>query len=186
MVPWDAPTPNPLIVDALGHAPDASARSALVVGCGLGRDSEHVASLGYRTTGFDVSPTAIAAARRRFPESVVDYVVADVLDLPPQWSGSFDLVVESITVQSMPLSVRDTAIAAIARTVAPGGRLLVVSGVRAEGVDVDGPPWPLTATEIESFGAQGLRQESIEQVERSDIPGSRRWCAWFAAATHAP
>ncbi|WP_200961968.1 methyltransferase domain-containing protein, partial [Phycicoccus sp. Soil803] len=37
-------------------------REALVVGCGYGADAEYLASLGYRTTGFDFAPTAIAAA----------------------------------------------------------------------------------------------------------------------------
>ena len=47
---------------------------AIVTGCGLGDDAEHVASLGYATIAFDVSPTAVAAARRRFPRSAGQYV----------------------------------------------------------------------------------------------------------------
>ena len=182
VVPWDAPAANPLIVDALADVGAAAGRSALVVGSGLGRDAEHVASLGYRTTAFDVSPTAIDSARARFPGSAVDHVVADLLDLPSRWHHAFDLVVESITVQSMPTSVRADAIAAVAATVAPGGRLLVISGVRADGVEVDGPPWPLTRAEIESFATGGLTATSIEQIERTDIPGARRWRAWFDRA----
>ncbi|GAA1458482.1 class I SAM-dependent methyltransferase [Williamsia maris] len=182
VVPWDAPEANPMIVDALADAGAAAGRSALVVGSGLGRDAEHIASLGYRTTAFDVSPTGVDGARARFPESAVDYVVADLLDLPSRWHNAFDLVVESITVQSMPPSVRDDAIAAVAATVAPGGRLLVISGVRADGVEIDGPPWPLTRAEVDSFAAGGLTTTSIEQIERADIPGARRWRAWFGRA----
>lgn len=182
VVPWDAPEANPLIVDALADVGATTGRSALVVGCGLGRDAEHVASLGYRTTAFDVSPTGIDSARARFPESAVDYVVADLLDLPSPWRNAFDLVVESITVQSMPPSVRDDAIAAVAATVAPGGRLLVISGVRGDGVEVDGPPWPLTRAEIGSFAIGGLTASAIDQIERADIPGARRWRAWFDRA----
>lgn len=182
VVPWDAPEANPLIVDALDDGGVSAGRSALVVGCGLGRDAEHVASLGYRTTAFDVSPTGIDSARARFPTSSVEYVVADLLDLPGRWHNAFDLVVESITVQSMPLSVREDAIEAVAATVAPGGRLLVISGVRADNAQVDGPPWPLTRSEIESFATNGLAATSIELIERADIPGTRRWSAWFRRA----
>ena len=82
----------------------------------------------------------------------------------------------------MPLSVREDAIEAVAATVAPGGRLLVISGVRADNAQVDGPPWPLTRSEIESFATDGLALTSIELIERADIPGTRRWRAWFRRA----
>jgi ketosteroid isomerase-like protein len=53
------------------------------------------------------SPTAIAAARRRFPGSVVRYQTADLLDPPPPWQQAFDLVVESLTLQRARTAVRD-------------------------------------------------------------------------------
>jgi len=74
-------------------------REALVVGCGYGADAEFLALLGFRTTAFDFAPTAIAGARRKYPASEVNYLVADLLDLPREWQGMFDLVVESLTVQ---------------------------------------------------------------------------------------
>jgi SAM-dependent methyltransferase len=182
IVPWDRDEPNPLLVDWLErHQRDSGAR-AMVVGCGLGRDAEHVASLGFHTTAFDISPTAVHTARERFPESVVDYVVADLLDPPAEWVGGFDLVVESITVQSMPLSVRADAIRNVARLVAPGGELLVISGIRGEGVRVDGPPWPLARSEVESFATNGLRTIAIEQVTRPEAPTAKRWRAVFRQA----
>jgi hypothetical protein len=42
----------------------------------MGRDSEYLAELGLATVAFDFSPTAIAAVRRRFPDSPVQYLVA--------------------------------------------------------------------------------------------------------------
>jgi hypothetical protein len=67
--------PNPSLVVWLGaHA--VSGRS-LKVGAGLGDDAEELARRGLAVTAFDVAPTAIERARRRFPESGVDYVVAD-------------------------------------------------------------------------------------------------------------
>ena len=58
-----------------------------MVGCGYGADAEFLALWGFRTTGFDFAPTAIAAARRKYPASKVNYLVADVLDLPREWQG---------------------------------------------------------------------------------------------------
>jgi SAM-dependent methyltransferase len=180
VVPWDADEPNPLLVDWFErHDPAGIGGRALVVGSGLGRDAEHVARQGFRTTAFDISETAIRTTLDRFPTSPVDYVVADLLDPPAEWLGAFDLVVESITVQSMPLSVRAEAIVNVARMVAPDGELLVISGIRVEGEHVDGPPWPLTRAEIESFAVGGLEPARIEQVSLPTRPEAYRWRAAF-------
>ncbi|WP_063047445.1 class I SAM-dependent methyltransferase [Nocardia pseudovaccinii] len=175
IVPWDRDQPNPMVVDwAERRAAGGAGRRALVVGCGYGQDAEYIARLGFATTAFDISPTAIAEVRQRFPKSSVEYVVADLLDLPAAWRDAFDLVVESITVQSMPVSVRGTAIANIRRAVAPGGQLIVIAGIRAEGVEISGPPWPLTRSEIDSFAAEGLRAIDIEANHET-----QRWRAEF-------
>ncbi|MGY4098983.1 class I SAM-dependent methyltransferase [Nocardia sp. R16R-3T] len=174
IVPWDRDQPNPMVVEwAERRASDGAGSRALVIGCGYGQDAEYIARLGFTTTAFDISPTAIAEVRQRFPESAAQYLVADLLDPPAAWGDAFDLVVESITVQSMPVSVRDTAIANIRRAVAPGGRLIVIAGIRAEGEQVSGPPWPLTRSEINAF-ADGLEVVEIEQD-----PQTQRWRAEF-------
>ncbi len=173
VVPWDRDVPTAAMVEWLAaRGIDTSELRALVVGCGYGMDAEHVGSCGYRTTAFDISPTAISASSKRFPGSAVRYVVADVLDPPHDWIGSFDLVVESITVQSMPLWVRERAIASIASMVAPGGTLLVISGFRGEGEVVEGPPWPLSRSEIELFASSALTASEIDAE-------SGRWTATF-------
>jgi SAM-dependent methyltransferase len=140
-------------------------REALVVGCGYGSDAEYLTEVGFRTTAFDFAPTAIAAARRNHPDSAVDYVVADVLDLPHEWHRRFDLVVESLTVQSMPPEQHATAAQRIAALVAPEGTLLVLATTRDEEGEVDGPPWPLTRAEIEEFASDGLVLGAVERIE---------------------
>jgi SAM-dependent methyltransferase len=138
---------------------------ALVVGCGLGDDAELLASLGYDVVAFDYSPTAIERCRARFPGSPVEYLVADLLDPPAAWRRAFDLVLEVFTVQSLPPTVRATAIANIAGFVA--GRLLVVA---TQGEPADGPPWPLTREQVTSFP---LALQSLDE------PGGR-WRVWYA------
>ncbi|MFI9408046.1 class I SAM-dependent methyltransferase [Nocardia sp. NPDC052316] len=180
VVPWDADEPNPLLVDWIErHERAGGGMRAMVVGCGLGRDAEHLAGLGFETTAFDVSETAIQTARERFPASEVHYRVADLLAPPAEWAGAFDLVVESITVQSLPVSVRAVATANVARMVAPGGELLVIAAIGEEGAEVDGPPWPLTRAQIDAFAVGDLRAVRVEQVARPDKPGFARWRAVF-------
>ena len=165
-MPWDAEAPQQLLLDwTRERGLRGEGRSAVVVGCGLGRDAELIGSLGFHTIAFDVSVTAIRGAQRRHPESPVHYVVADLLELPAGWPGAFDLVVESITVQSLPRWLREQATAAVASLVAPGGTLIVVSSALGEHEDPDaGPPWPLTQPEIEAFSTDELRPVRIEQI----------------------
>lgn len=164
--PWDYGAPRPQLVE-WAEAQDlaGSGREALVVGCGYGADAEFLASLGFRTTGFDFAPTAIAGARRKHPDTEVTYLVADVLDLPREWKGRFDLVVESLTVQSMSPEQHTVAARNIAELVAPHGTLLVLATTREEDSEVTGPPWPLTRSEVEVFANGDLVLRRLERIE---------------------
>jgi SAM-dependent methyltransferase len=164
--PWDYGAPRPQLVE-WAEAQDLAGGGgeALVVGCGYGADAEFLASLGFRTTGFDFAPTAIAGARRKHPDTEVTYLVADVLDLPREWQGRFDLVVESLTVQSMPPELHNVAARNIAGLVAPQGTLLVLATTREEVSEVTGPPWPLTRSEVEGFANGDLVLRRLERIE---------------------
>lgn len=176
-VPWDVGTATPLLTSWSFPAPPAGAR-ALVVGAGLGRDAEFVAGLGWATTAFDISGTAVRLARARHPESRVTYVVADLLDPPAGWHHGFDLVVESNTVQALPRDLRPRASAAVSALVAPGGTLLVLAAAVAT-ASPDGPPWPLTRDELALFAVDGLTAGGVEDLPSSGDPRSRRWRATF-------
>ena len=179
VVPWARRAPRPMLVEwAQARGLDGEGRRALVVGSGLGDDAEYVAGLGFDTVAFDVAASAVRAAQRRFPDSKVRYVAADLLDPPVAWREAFDLVVESLTVQSLPDPPRRAAIARVADLVAPGGTLLVIaSGREAAHGPVQGPPWPLTRAEIDAFATGGLRPVRIEHIPDA---GELRWRAEFA------
>jgi SAM-dependent methyltransferase len=178
-VPWDRPEPTALLAEWARLTGLAGARRrALVVGCGPGRDAEFMAGLGFATTAFDISETAIRVARGRHPDSTVDYRVADLLAPPDEWRRSFDLVVESNNVQALPRSLRARAIAAVASFVAPGGTLLVVAAAATAWGEA-GPPWPLTRGEVDAFATGGLREESVQELPAEDDPLVVRWRAVF-------
>ena len=81
---------------------------------------------------------------------------------------------DALTVQSLPDAVRPLAIRNVGRLVAPRGTLLVVASARDEADGpVDGPPWPLTRAEVESFASGG-----VEAVRIEELPGPR-WRAEF-------
>jgi SAM-dependent methyltransferase len=177
-VPWDVPEPSAHL-RAL-DLPAGDGRRALVVGCGPGRDAEHLATLGYRTTAFDISPTAIDLARERHPRSPVDYTVADLLAAPPSWRHAFDLVLESNNVQALPAGIRPAAIEAVTTFVAPGGTLIVLAAATTRlDSDGSGPPWPLTRAEIDAFAATGLTPLAVDLVAAAGTTLPTRWRALF-------
>jgi SAM-dependent methyltransferase len=178
VVPWDRGEPRELLVEwAEQRGLRGDGRRAVVVGAGFGADAEYVASLGFATTAFDISATAVRLARERHPRTHVDYVAADLLDPPAGWLGAFDLVVEVITVQSLPDPPRAQAIANVARLVTAGGTLIVISAAREEDEPANGPPWPLTRAEIDAFAAAVPDLEPVRVERLSDT--MPRWRAEF-------
>lgn len=175
-VPWDRGGPHHVLSGwATERGLTGAGKCAVVIGCGFGEDSEFLAGLGFQTTAFDFAATAIQSVHRRFPDSTVDYRVADLLNLPGDWLGAFDLVVESLTVQAIPLSHRTEAIAAVRSLVAPGGTLFVHAGAKNELEDDPGEgPWRLTRAQVESFQGNGLTLVSIDRIEEPEVS---RWRA---------
>jgi len=163
-VPWADLSPKRQIVDWLVRNP-GTGLTALDIACGLGDNAEAMAGAGYRTVAFDLSPHAVEWARKRFPDSKVDYRVANLLEPPPDWSGGFDLVNECYTIQSVPVDMRARMTRAVASLVKPGGRLLVYARTRLEGSEADGPPWPLSPSEVDAFRELGLAPVSEERFE---------------------
>src|SRR5215204_1798914 len=176
IVPWDRRAPHPLLVDWVERQP-ATSGLTLVVGSGLGDDAAFLAAHGYRVIAFDISRSAIESARRRFPTSPVDFRIADLLNPPAEWRQHFDLVVETYTTQSLPVRLRPTVALHVGRFVAPGGMLVVLAVARDGDEPVDGPPWPLSRADIESFAVEGLEVVSVELVR--DPPGTHHWRAVF-------
>lgn len=173
---WDRADPHPHLSSWTARKGlRGDGRRAVVVGAGLGADAEHVAGLGFDTTAFDLSPTAIRTAQSRNPGSSVDYRVADLLDPPPEWEQAFDLVVEIFTVQAVPPDLREEMVAAVSRLVAPGGTLVAIQAVLEPDDDGSGPPWPLTREDITSFSRTGLTEVDIEEL--GDQAGTRWWRA---------
>jgi SAM-dependent methyltransferase len=174
VVPWADLGVNPNLLQFEG-----AGKAGLVVGCGFGDDAEQIAMWGFETTAFDVAPSAIRAARQRFPETRVQYVTADLLNPPEEWTGRFDFVLESYTLQALPRDVRARAIHGLAGFVRKGGIILLI----ARGRDEDEPeglmPWPLTRGDLDQFTALGLREQSFEDYLDNESPPVRRFRAVF-------
>ena len=170
-VPWANLAPLPQFVgwlDEEGAAAVERGGRALVVGSGYGDDAEELARRGLAVSAFDLSPTAVARAHERFPDSTVDYRVADVTDLAAEWRERFDLVVEIRTLQSMPVEMRAAAASSIAATVAPDGLLWLFALGRPAHRPGESRPWPVVDEELAVLEAAGLTWVSRREEPRGE------------------
>jgi len=187
VVPWGNLCPNPRLLDFWNaHPLPTAGKTALTIGCGFGDDAEQLAAWGFQTTAFDISETAIRACRKRFPATKVAYLAANLLDPPPAWRHAFHFVFEANTLQALPAVLRPPAIENIAKSLCPGGLLLVIARGR-EPSDPEGQmPWPLTRAELSAFTGAGLEELSFEDLldlEDAAEPSVRRFRVLYRFAT---
>jgi len=95
-------------------------RRTLDLGCGEGRLTRHLASLGHRVVGIDASPTLIGAARESSPNMDLHVANASALTFD---DASFDQVVSFMCLHD--LDDLDGAVREIARVLEVGGTACV-------------------------------------------------------------
>ena len=149
-VPWARMEPHPQLVEWIANRPEINGK-ALVVGCGLGDDSEWLEDIGFDVTAFDISKSSIDWCRERFPNSSVDYCVADLLSPPEEWKNKFDLIVEIHILQVIPENIRDLATKNLSLFLNNDGHVLCIGRLDEPNVvEQPSPPWPLGRVWLES------------------------------------
>jgi SAM-dependent methyltransferase len=179
IIPWADLKPNPNLIAWLDQNQSAVSGRALKVGCGLGDDAEELARRGFETTAFDLSTSAITWSRKRFPQTSVSYIVADLFSAPIEWKAKFDFVLESYTLQVLPATLRADAVRCISSFVAPGGTLLVITRAREPNEPEGTMPWPLTKGELSLFETQSFKEISFEDYRDDEDPPVRRFRATY-------
>lgn len=98
-------------------------RRALDFGCGAGRSTRFLETLGFEVTGIDISAEMIERARERAPAG--DYRVIADGDFSALPRGTFDLVQSVFTFDNIPGREHRIALfAGLASLLAPAGRLV--------------------------------------------------------------
>ncbi|GHF56023.1 ubiquinone/menaquinone biosynthesis C-methylase UbiE [Amycolatopsis bartoniae] len=92
------------------------------LGCGPGRITGHLASLGLDVFGVDLSPQMVAVARRAHPELRFEEGSMLALDLP---DASVHGIVAWYSIIHTPPEQLPTVFAEFARVLVPGGRVLL-------------------------------------------------------------
>jgi len=179
IIPWADLKPNQNVVNWLDLQAGMSRGHALTVGSGLGDDAEELSRRGFHTTAFDISASAVAWSRKRFPQANVTYVQADLFNAPEQWQNKFDFVLELYTLQVLPPDLRAEAARCIASFLAPGGILLVIARAREPDEPMGAMPWPLTLEELQPFEAVGLQTMAFADYWDEEDPPVRRFRATY-------
>jgi SAM-dependent methyltransferase len=112
-------------MDAVRGRPDAADRT-LDIGCGPGRFTLELLSMGARVVAADLSPGQLELHRRNVPDDRVEArVVADVVDLSQFADAAFDAVVCYGGPVSYVMEEAPTAVAELVRVTRPGGHVLL-------------------------------------------------------------
>ena len=173
LIPWSDGKPHEFLIDWASKNPPNG--RALVVGSGLGEDAVYLSEIGWDVTAFDISKTAIQWSSKIHQSSNVAWRVENLLNLPKEWQGYWDLVVEIHILQAIPEEVRKSAAPNLAPLLSKGGRLICIGRLNHSGHEIEGPPWPLSRRFIDSVG-EGLNQIYFEIKRRPlDEEGTQRY-----------
>jgi len=153
----------------------ASTGTVLDVGCGVGRWSRRLASLGAPVTGVDLSPTMVAEAVRRTAIAGLTercrFLVGDMtnLDLRERFDTVWCVTVLQHLLDKTGLVC---AVRGLIRHLAPGGRLIVLEAAPSRPSSrCDSPVFTArpAAEYVETFQRCGLRCLSVAGVDPSGL-----------------
>jgi SAM-dependent methyltransferase len=144
---------------------EGGSRPALDIGCGAGHLTGHLVRLGYRATGVDCAPSAIAAARRDHPGP--DFRVFDFDTDPPALLGPSAFVVITCRLVYRWVADKPAFLSRVRALLAPGGVFWVATSVHDP---AQGPPkpWDAGAADIEllTAGWSTVRVNALDAAYR--------------------
>jgi SAM-dependent methyltransferase len=129
-VPWDDPSPPPEVID---FVPSLNPGRALDLGCGYGRATIYLASLGWEVDGIDFIPEAVSvAANRAMAQKVAArFHIASITDLD-FLSGPYDFALDVGCSHNLDENSLRIYRSHLARLIKPGGFFLLFARLRQE------------------------------------------------------
>ena len=174
-IPWDWKGPHPFVVEWIERSMNKG--NALVIGCGLGEDAAYLSNKGWNVTAFDISETAVKWASEIHSDLEIEWMVADLFNLPDSWQMKYDLVLEVHILQAIQQSLMTEASKKLAPLVGTNGHLVCIGKLRINDEIVEGPPWPMSKESIEKTGNElNFVEFHISKIpEKEDIRYRAVW-----------
>ncbi len=165
-LPWFSPDPFPALVRAVEDQWLKPPGPILDVGCGAGSNVLWLAERGFRATGIDVAPGAIAAAHSRRTPSTrkARFQVDDALALSFP-AGSFRGAVDAGCFHTLPPGKRSEYARSLARVLRPDSTYLL-SWVGREETREWGPPHRLSVNDVAEVFEPLFLMEQVEYRPR--------------------
>lgn len=170
---WNIGDAAPALKDMLPRLKLAKSK-IIVLGCGEGHDAAFFAQHGHLVTAVDFSEEAIQRAKKNYSHiDNLNFVQADIFDLPKDWDQQFDLVFEHTCYCAINPSLRQELVKVWARLLHNQGYLM---GIFFAMEKRKGPPFGGSEWEIRErlrkkfqFVFWGRWQKSIEQRQGKEL-----------------
>jgi SAM-dependent methyltransferase len=134
----------------------------VVLGCGTGTNAIYLAKQGFKVTGVDIAPTALALAAKKAKQANVDvrWVLADVT-APPEL-GPFDFVFDRGCYHGVRQQNATGYVLAVTRLTRSGAKVLIMAG-NAKDTRAGGPP-KVTEEQIRTDFQSSFIVESLQET----------------------
>lgn len=142
---WNLAEPAEALKDMLPRLKLPKSR-ILVLGCGEGHDAALFAQSGHVVTGIDVSPEAIARAKKNYAHlSNLKFEMQDIFNLGTEYNEAYDYIFEHTCFCAINPTRRQEMVKIWNRVLAPGGHLMGVFFCwdKPEGPPFGGSEWEL-------------------------------------------
>ena len=171
--PWNIGEPQPELA-ALIEAGKVTGE-VLDAGCGYAELSLALAAQGYTVVGIELTPTAVAAAKKAAAErnlTTATFVQDDITSFTG-FDGRFDTIMDSTLFHSIPVEARDAYQQAVFRAAAPGATYYIL--VFAKGAfpaEAEQKPNEVTEDELrEAVGKYWAIDEIRPAFIHASMPG---------------
>jgi SAM-dependent methyltransferase len=163
---WDLGQAAPPFLQLLESDNTPPPGKTLVLGCGRGYDALLFAQAGHEVIGVDFAPSAIAQARELAKDAKlpVEFLQADIFQLPQTYTHSFDYVVEHTCFCALPPEKRSAYIDLVHSLLKPNGELLAIFFTHQRS---GGPPYGIQPSAIRDLFRPQFKILQLDPVQNS-------------------
>ena len=165
---WDIAQPAPPLKHLWEQKREWLQQGSMInFGCGMGHDAHFFAGQGFTVTAIDFAPSAIAACSAYMSSTAnLSTLQADVMNLPTEYTCSFDYVLEHTCYCAVPRENRRQYMESAYRVLKQDGYLFGLF-YRFDPDDLNGPPYTLNMEDLEKSYAGLFNLMTCETPKQS-------------------